>query len=108
MTAPLPSIQPKRDLAQQLRDAIRSSGHSQHKIAQLSGVASGAISRFLAGDRDLGLSSAGRLAEVLKLRLVEVGRAPRRGRPSKLRPSVGDVLEVEPETETLPTGQDHQ
>ena len=108
MTAPLPSTPPKRDLAQQLRDAIRSSGLSQHKLAQLSGVASGSISRFLAGDRDLQLSGAGRIADVLKLRLVEVGRAVRRGRPAKLRPSVGDVLEIEPDPPGLPDPESHQ
>lgn len=86
----LPAPPPQRDLAQQLRDAIRSSGRSQHELAKASGVNAGVISRFLGGT-DVLMGTAGRIAAVLGVRLVEVGRQVRRGRPPKAgRPGLPD------------------
>lgn len=85
-----PAPPPQRDLAQQLRDAIRSSGISQHELAKKSGVNAGVISRFLSGT-DVLMGTAGRIAAVLGVRLVEVGRQVRRGRPPKAgRPILPD------------------
>lgn len=85
--APAPPSPRERDLAQQLRDEIRSSGQSQHAVSKLTGVNAGQLSRFLAGD-DIKLSTAARLAGPLGIRLVVAGRETKRrpGRPPKPRP----------------------
>ena len=58
----------------QLIRVIRKSGMSQNKLAKLSGVTQGALSRFLSKDatthRSLSLSTADRLCRTLKLKLV--------------------------------------
>ena len=67
-----------------LREAIRRDGRTAYRLAADSGVDKGALSRFLAGKRDMTLATADRLCRVLGLvlRPVERGRKPRRG-PAK-------------------------
>ena len=55
-------------LADQLRLAITKSGLSQYSLAKQSGVSQSKISEFLSG-KDMLLTSAGKLAAVLKLKL---------------------------------------
>lgn len=60
-------------LADTLRGAIVKSGLSANALAEKTGVPQPTITRFLAG-ADMKLETAGKIAEVLGLRLVEVKR----------------------------------
>lgn len=56
-------------LTEELKDAIDRSGLSHYRLAQETGVTPGAISRFVAGERDLRLETAAKLADALGLEL---------------------------------------
>jgi ribosome-binding protein aMBF1 (putative translation factor) len=56
-------------LSQALRDALRTSGKSMYQIAQDAGVSQIVVSRFLAGERDIRMATADKLAEALGLKL---------------------------------------
>jgi len=63
-----------RNIEEQLRQAVvaegkRQGGLSQNRLAQVSGVHAGQISRFVRGERNLGLASAAKLAKALGLEL---------------------------------------
>jgi ribosome-binding protein aMBF1 (putative translation factor) len=64
------------DLAQQLRDAIEAIGMTPYALAKASGVDDAVVYRFLAGQRDLTLDTASRIAAVVGVRLTK----PRRRR----------------------------
>jgi hypothetical protein len=64
------------DLALQLREAIEASGMTAYAIAQASGVDDAVVYRFLAGQRDVRLTVASRLAAVVGVRFTK----PRKGR----------------------------
>lgn len=53
-----------------LRDAIEQNGISQNQLAAVAEVNQGTVSRFVTGTGGLNLTSAGRLASVLGLKLV--------------------------------------
>lgn len=53
-----------------LRDAIRRSGLTHYAIAKDAGVTPAQLDRFVAGERDLTLTSAAKVAEALGLVLV--------------------------------------
>jgi transcriptional regulator with XRE-family HTH domain len=61
-----------QSLPDQLRAAVAARGFTAYELGKLSGVDKAAISRFLKGERDLTLTSAGRIAAAMGLRLVEV------------------------------------
>src|ERR1700683_3696504 len=63
-------------IAEPLRRAIAKSSVSRAEIARKSGVAESVLSRFLAGKQGITLETAGRLAEVLGLRLTGRGVVP--------------------------------
>ena len=72
----------RRTIADQLREIIHSRGLTPTELGQLAGVDPTIIARFVSGERDLRLETAGRIATALGLRLVEVSRpakARRRG-----------------------------
>jgi plasmid maintenance system antidote protein VapI len=54
---------------QQLRQAILDSGLSAYRLQRTAGVATPVITRFLAGQRDLHLKTAAKLARALGLEL---------------------------------------
>ena len=58
-------------LSDQLRAAIAASGQTHYRLAKTSGVSATVIDRFVSGERDLKLGTAGKLATVLRLRLVD-------------------------------------
>jgi len=60
------------ELHDALRQAIVDSGLSYYRLAKESGVDSVCISRFAAGERDLRLETASRLAKALRLELTTV------------------------------------
>lgn len=62
-----------------LRDAIVSSGLSHYRIAKDAGITADIVSRFVSGERQMKIESAGRIAEVLGLELI-----PRRSKTKKV------------------------
>jgi DNA-binding phage protein len=73
------------DLSEQLREAIRASGQSLNQIGKASGVGSDQLSRFMRAERDLTLTTAGRLFETLGLRLVSEPAQQQTEKPSKTK-----------------------
>jgi len=59
-----------KKMSDQIRELIRSSEHTQYRIAVESDIDHGAMSNFLAGRRGLGLESLDRLAKFLDLEIV--------------------------------------
>lgn len=57
------------DLGLQLKTAIQGSGLSVYRIAKAAGVKHAVVARFLNGERDLRLETAGKIAHALKLTL---------------------------------------
>lgn len=57
------------ELTTTLQNAIRKSGLSLYALAKLSGVSKGQLSRFMAGERDIRLTNAGKLCKALGLQL---------------------------------------
>ena len=57
-----------------LREAIRSSGRSHYELARASGVTPAQLDRFVAGERDLLLATAAKVADALGLALRPVRR----------------------------------
>jgi transcriptional regulator with XRE-family HTH domain len=77
----------RRSLSDQLRRAVRYSGHSQYQIAKEAGIDKAALSRFMAGQRGLTTPSLDRLTEYLGMQLCpappdEVWRGLERKTPS--------------------------
>lgn len=67
------SKRPKQvDLAEQLRTAFEASGMTRFVLSKRSGVPYSGIHRFIAGDRDITLDTASRIAEVLGMELRPV------------------------------------
>lgn len=58
-------------LADQLRTFIQNSGVSLRGLAFTAQIDASCLTRFMAGERDLTVSSAGRLADVMGLQLVQ-------------------------------------
>jgi DNA-binding phage protein len=58
-------------LSQALRDALRASDKSIGQIAQDAGVSQVVVSRFVAGERDIRMATADKLAEALGLKLAQ-------------------------------------
>lgn len=65
------------NVSSELRKAIADSGKSRYRLSRLSGVADSALSRFMSGERGLGLPAIDRLCKVLKLRLTTTKRKGR-------------------------------
>ncbi len=57
------------ELGEQLREAVEASGRTAYSIAQEAGIRPEMLTRFLAGQRDLTLASAGKVAAALQLEL---------------------------------------
>lgn len=56
-------------LEDQIRKAIKKSGISGYRLAKISGVSQGAISRFINGKRNITLPTASKLVKALKLEM---------------------------------------
>lgn len=57
-------------ITDQLRESIKQSEMSNWKLAQVAKIDQGVISRFMAGDRDLMLETAAKIANALGMELV--------------------------------------
>jgi hypothetical protein len=57
-------------LSDPLREAISHSGKSVRRLAKDAGVSEVILQQFMDGERDLRLATAGRLAQILGLKLV--------------------------------------
>jgi transcriptional regulator with XRE-family HTH domain len=68
----------RRTLAEELRKAIKESGITLYRLGRESGVTRQQLSRFMRRERDLGLSIAGKVCDVLELGLVRVGDGRRK------------------------------
>jgi hypothetical protein len=68
-------------LKEQLRQAIQSSGRSLNQLSIACGIGRDRLSRFVHGERGLGLDAAEKLCEVLGLRLNSDPGAPPAGAP---------------------------
>lgn len=63
----------------QLRQAILDAQISRYALAKATGVSQGILSRFVAGERSLTLTTAAKLADALGLELRPVRRARKGG-----------------------------
>lgn len=59
------------ELAKSLRKAIIESGMTHYSLGKVSGVDTAVIDRFVSGERDIRLETAGRIAEALGYRLAK-------------------------------------
>jgi transcriptional regulator with XRE-family HTH domain len=66
-------------LVAQLREAIRNSGRTLTELEQACGIGKDRLSRFVRGERGIGLEAAERICAALNLRLT-AGPAPRRSK----------------------------
>jgi len=66
-----------KDIEQQLRDAILTSGISRYRLSKQTGVSQATLSLFVNGHQSLNLTTAAKLARALGL---EFRRVPKKGR----------------------------
>jgi plasmid maintenance system antidote protein VapI len=69
----------KKNIEEQLRDAILSAPMTCYALAKASGVSQGVISHFVNGNRSITMETAAKLADILELDLTGRKR-PRKGR----------------------------
>jgi len=58
------------ELAESLRAVIQADDRTPYRLAKESGVSAAMLSRFIRGERDLTLTTAGKLCAVLGLKLT--------------------------------------
>ena len=88
-------------LSDTLRDAIKSSGMTCYVLANKAGLSQSVLSRFLSGERDISLGTAGKLADVLGLELVTRSARPaapkRKPAAAKAKPDILRIIgEIDP------------
>jgi hypothetical protein len=71
---------PSPALVEQLKKAIRESGRSLNDLGKSAGIDHSQLSRFMRAERDLSVTAAGRLCDVLGLKLAHVSEAADRGK----------------------------
>jgi transcriptional regulator with XRE-family HTH domain len=62
-------------LVEQLRAAIRASGQSLNQLSKVCGVGRDRLSRFVRGERSIGLGAADKICRTLGLALAAQGKA---------------------------------
>jgi predicted XRE-type DNA-binding protein len=65
----MPKKQQRASLSDELRQAIERSGLSRYSIWQQTGIDQGSLSKFMDGERGLGLESIDKLAALLGLHI---------------------------------------
>lgn len=64
-----------KPMSERLKDAIMKSGTSRYRIAQDTGIAESALSRFISGERGLSMEAIDQLLEYLGLEVVEKSKS---------------------------------
>ena len=65
-------VRKKQNFEEQFRQAILNSGMSRYRLAELTGVSDGVLSNFVTGKRSLTLTTAVKIAKVLKLEIRKI------------------------------------
>jgi DNA transposition AAA+ family ATPase len=60
----------RKPLSDELREAVERSGLSRYSIWQQTGIDQGSLSKFMDGERGLGMESIDKLADLLGLHIV--------------------------------------
>jgi DNA transposition AAA+ family ATPase len=66
----MPKKKQRLSLSDELRQAVERSGLSRYSIWQQTGIDQGSLSKFMDGERGLGMESIDRLADLLGLHIV--------------------------------------
>jgi hypothetical protein len=66
----MPKKKQRLSLSDELRQAIERSGVSRYGIWQQTGIDQGSLSKFMDGERGLGIESIDKLADLLGLHIV--------------------------------------
>lgn len=66
----MPKKKQRLSLSDELRQAVERSGVSRYSIWQQTGIDQGSLSKFMDGERGLGMESIDKLAELLGLHIV--------------------------------------
>lgn len=66
----MPKKTQRLSLSDELRQAIERSGVSRYSIWQQTGIDQGSLSKFMDGERGLGMESIDKLADLLGLHIV--------------------------------------
>ena len=66
----MPKKKQRLSLSDELRQAIEQSGVSRYSIWQQTGIDQGSLSKFMDGERGLGIESIDKLADLLGLHIV--------------------------------------
>ena len=70
-------------LSEHLRQAIQASGRSLNQLQQETGVSRSQLSRFMRGERDISLTVAEKVCDVLGLRFCGPDEKPTAGRRTR-------------------------
>jgi hypothetical protein len=66
----MPKKKQQLSLSDELRQAVERSGLSRYSIWQQTGIDQGSLSKFMDGERGLGMESIDKLADLLGLHIV--------------------------------------
>lgn len=73
----MPKKKQRLSLSDELRQAIERSGLSRYSIWQQTGIDQGSLSKFMDGERGLGMESIDKLADLLGLHIAAEPRRPK-------------------------------
>lgn len=74
----MPKNKQRLSLSDELRQAIERSGVSRYSIWQQTGIDQGSLSKFMDGERGLGMESIDKLADLLGLHICTADAKSRR------------------------------
>ena len=66
----MPKKKQRMSLSDELREAVERSGMSRYSFWQQTGIDQGSLSKFMDGERGLGMDSIDKLADLLGLHIV--------------------------------------
>lgn len=75
----MPKKKQRQSLSDELRQAVERSGVSRYSIWQQTGIDQGSLSKFMDGERGLGMESIDKLADLLGLHICT--KAAKQSRP---------------------------
>jgi DNA transposition AAA+ family ATPase len=76
----MPKKKQRLSLSDELRQAIERSGVSRYSIWQQTGIDQGSLSKFMDGERGLGMESIDKLADLLGLHICSADAERRRSK----------------------------